>query len=112
MNPPTLDLPAKLPPMRAERMEQLIRWAQLQNAMPWLLQRTAAYWEKFHPDAAGWNGDPPSSDDLHRHCDAAAALDLLRDRTGTVTNRQAVDRLDASLAGCAEVAEVLWKGKA
>ena len=108
----TSDLPAALPLMRPERMTQLIKWAELQNAMPWLLTRSAAYWEKFGPDAPVWNGAPPDNDTLHRHCDAAAALDLLRDRTGAATNRQAVDILDAKLAGCAEVTEVVGKGGA
>ena len=105
MNPSQAPLPAKLPPMRPERMTQLIAWADHQDALPWLLQRSADYWAKFHPEAEGWNGDPPARDELHRHCDAAAALDLLRERTGAVTNRQAVDILDAKQAGCAEVAE-------
>lgn len=102
----TEPLPEALPLMRPERMEQLINWALLQpDAMPALLQRSAQYWDKFGDAAMAKPG--ADHDAIHQHIDAAAALDLLRARTGAKTNRAACEALDAKLAGCAEVAATL-----
>lgn len=83
-----LGLRERLPAMREQTRESLIRWGEVQpGAMPWLLKRTAAYWEKFGK----------ASVDIfatQRVIDATAALDLLKWRIEAIDDKEAVGHLE------------------
>lgn len=64
-----LRLRAALPKISTGTRRRVVEWAMRQpNAVPWLLQRSEAYWDGFHQ-----HPDP----DLHGLIDATSALDLL-----------------------------------
>lgn len=70
-----LALRPRLPTITDRTGDTLIHWAMNQRgSMPWLLKRTAAYWEKF--------GRRPADAD-HYLLDCTAALDLANFRFGT-----------------------------
>ena len=82
--PDTLPLRQRMPALTEPTREKLIEWGLLQpGALPWLLKRTALQWEKI----------PGHTDPHHRAIDAAAALDLLKFRLETDSDRQAVGHL-------------------
>lgn len=96
-----LALRENLPNISQATRELLVRWGAECGDLPWLLQRSAAYYDAQVCRPAG----PPACDDLY---DATAALDLLQWRTGCKTPTEAVAWLrqherDAQ-EGCAEVA--------
>jgi len=99
--PDDLALREKLPNMREERREELIRWGMAQpGSMPWLLKRTARYWDKMPPFDLRF---PPAEFNAHSLAiDATAALDLLKWRIEAIDDREAVGHLDTVGAARAE----------
>ena len=84
--PDDLALRIKLPVFREETRERLIEWGAAQpGSMPWLLKRTARYWDLF-PNVI--------ADAHHRAIDATAALDLLRWRVEALDDKAAVSHLE------------------
>ena len=89
---PQDDMPLreKLPEFKPTTRDALVRWGQVQpGALPWLLKRSARYWEHLsmaHRQHAceGWA----------LVCDATSALDLLRWRIEAGTDLEAVGHLN------------------
>ena len=92
--PDDLALRIKLPMFREETRERLIEWGVAQpGSMPWLLKRTARYWDVLPlvtPTPAPW----AAHDAHHRAIDATAALDLLRWRVEALDDKGAVSHLE------------------
>jgi len=83
---PPADLPlvAKLPKFNPVTSQKLIDWGLAQpGSLPWLLKRSAAYWDKF----------PGTPDEHHYRIDCTSALDLLRWRIDAPTAKEAVEHL-------------------
>lgn len=84
-----MELRQRLPEFKTETRDALIRWGEVQpGALPWLLKRSAKYWEHLsiaqrQHAADGWS----------LACDATAALDLLRWRIEAKDDRAAVMHL-------------------
>lgn len=93
-----------LPAISTRTRERLIAWALRQPAvMPWLLKRTAAYFER---EAGSGECGTGASDELHQQIDATAALDLLEWQSDC-RGKEAIGRLEAfeEVAGLAEPTE-------
>lgn len=88
---PVKDMPlrVRLPNLSEATRDALIHWGENQpGSLPWLVRRTAAYWDAMP--------NPPAGQNLDDYCmalDATAALDLLRHRIQCATDRGAVEHL-------------------
>jgi hypothetical protein len=90
--PEKAPLRAVLPAFTPDTQSRLVQWACTQpGALPWLLVRSAEYWDAASPALN-------TCDEWHRSVEATCALELLRWRTATTSDRMAVDHLKTPLA--------------
>lgn len=94
---PPVDWPLRdaLPNIGAATVENLLAWGERQpGSLPWLLGRASVYWDK-------WTC-PKDWPALHEHArlvDATVALELLRYRIQSASDREAVLHLSSDGTG-------------